>query len=233
MATTGPAPERGGGRRLADASASVLVAAGIRKDYGDRTALRGVDLRLGRGEIVVLFGANGAGKTTLLRILAGLTRPDAGQVSIAGRRMSGRGAGAARRLVAFAGHQTLLYNDLTARENLAFYARLYGIKNADRHIGPALERAGLADRGGSPGAYSVARDAEAAGIGAGHSPRAAGSAAGRAGVGLGRGVGCRAGRAAARMGGRRQDGAADHAQRGNWTRLGPPGAAAVRGKAGR
>ena len=145
MATTGPASERGH-RRLADASASVLVAAGIRKDYGDRTALRGVDLRLEPGEIVVLFGANGAGKTTLLRILAGLTRPDAGQVSIAGRRMSGRGAGAARRLVGFAGHQTLLYNDLTARENLAFYARLYGIKNADRRIGPALERAGLADR---------------------------------------------------------------------------------------
>jgi len=143
LATTGPASE-GGGRRLADASASVLVAAGIRKDYGDRTALRGVDLRLERGEIVVLFGANGAGKTTLLRILAGLTRPDAGQVSIVGRRMSGRGG--ARRLVGFAGHQTLLYNDLTARENLAFYARLYGIKDADRRIGPALERAGLADR---------------------------------------------------------------------------------------
>ena len=89
----------------ADSSPAALVAAGIRKDYGDRAVLRGVDLEVGWGEIAVLFGANGAGKTTLLRILAGLTRADDGTAHIAGRRMHGRG-NRARRLVGFAGHQT-------------------------------------------------------------------------------------------------------------------------------
>ena len=123
-----------------------IAAAGIRKDYGDRAVLRGVDLTLGWGEIAVLFGANGAGKTTLLRILAGLTRPDAGAVRLAGRPMHRRG-NAARRLVGFAGHRTMLYDDLTCRENLAFYARLYGIRNANRRIDDALAQLNLSDRG--------------------------------------------------------------------------------------
>ena len=129
----------------ADSSPAALVAAGIRKDYGDRAVLRGVDLEVGWGEIAVLFGANGAGKTTLLRILAGLTRADDGTAHIAGRRMHGRG-NRARRLVGFAGHQTMLYNDLTCRENLAFYARLYGIRDAGSRIGQVLERVRLSDR---------------------------------------------------------------------------------------
>ena len=129
----------------ADSSPAALVATGIRKDYGDRAVLRGVDLEVGWGEIAVLFGANGAGKTTLLRILAGLTRADDGTAHIAGRRMHGRG-NRARRLVGFAGHQTMLYNDLTCRENLAFYARLYGIREAGSRIGQVLERVRLSDR---------------------------------------------------------------------------------------
>ncbi len=130
---------------LPDAGGSAIAAAGIRKDYGDRAALRGVDLTVGWGEIAVLFGANGAGKTTLLRILAGLTRADDGTAHIAGRPMHGRG-NRARRLVGFAGHQTMLYNDLTCRENLAFYARLYGIRDADGRIAQVLEQASLSDR---------------------------------------------------------------------------------------
>ena len=126
-------------------NAGAIVASGIRKDYGDRAALRGVDLSVGWGEIAVLFGANGAGKTTLLRILAGLTRADAGTTHIAGRPMHGRG-NRARRLVGFAGHQTMLYNDLTCRENLQFYARLYGIRDSVGRIAQALEQARLSDR---------------------------------------------------------------------------------------
>ena len=122
-----------------------IAAAGIRKDYGDRAVLRGVDLTVGWGEIAVLFGANGAGKTTLLRILAGLTRADAGVVHVAGRPMRRRG-NRARRLVGFAGHQTMLYNDLTCRENLAFYARLYGIQDAGRRIDRTLTQVNLSDR---------------------------------------------------------------------------------------
>ena len=130
---------------LPDAGGPAIAAAGVRKDYGDRAVLRGVDLTVGWGEIAVLFGANGAGKTTLLRILAGLTRADAGTMHIAGRPMHRRG-NRARRLVGFAGHQTMLYNDLTCRENLAFYARLYGIRDAGRRIEEVLEQATLSDR---------------------------------------------------------------------------------------
>ena len=128
-----------------DAAVPAIAAAGIRKDYGDRAALRGVDLSIGWGEIAVLFGANGAGKTTLLRILAGLTRADDGTVHLAGRPMHRRG-GRARRLVGFAGHQTLLYNDLTCRENLEFYAKLYGISGAKDRIEQVLAQMNLSDR---------------------------------------------------------------------------------------
>ena len=128
-----------------DDSAGAIVAAGIRKDYGDRAVLRGADLTVGWGEVAVLFGANGAGKTTLLRILAGLTRADGGTARIAGRPMHGRG-NRARRLVGFAGHQTMLYNDLTCRENLEFYARLYGIRDVSGRIERVLEQASLSDR---------------------------------------------------------------------------------------
>ena len=130
---------------LPDDGGPAIAGAGIRKDYGDRAVLRGVDLTVGWGEIAVLFGANGAGKTTLLRILAGLTRADAGTTHIAGRPMHRRG-NRARRLVGFAGHQTMLYNDLTCRENLAFYARLYGIRDAGGRIDEVLEQATLSDR---------------------------------------------------------------------------------------
>ena len=130
---------------LPDAGGSAIAAAGIRKDYGDRAVLRGVDLTVGWGEVAVLFGANGAGKTTLLRILSGLTRADGGNARIAGRPVHGRG-NRARRLVGFAGHQTMLYNDLTCRENLEFYAMLYGIRDANGRIGQVLEQANLSDR---------------------------------------------------------------------------------------
>lgn len=122
-----------------------IQVAGLGKDYGDRRVLYGLDLRLEWGEIAALFGANGAGKTTLLRILAGLARPDAGRIVIAGRPLSRRND-AARRLVGFAGHETMLYSDLTGAENLAFYARLYGIRQPTGRIREVLERVGLADR---------------------------------------------------------------------------------------
>lgn len=123
-----------------------LLLAGVRKDYGDRAVLRGVNLQLPRGEVAALFGDNGAGKTTLLRIAAGLTRPDAGEVRIGGRRAHRRGGGAARRLVGFAGHQPLLYNDLSCRENLLFYARLHRVRDAPGRIAAALAQVNLSER---------------------------------------------------------------------------------------
>ncbi len=122
-----------------------ISAAGLRKDYGDRSVLRGVDISVPWGQTAVLFGPNGAGKTTLLRILAGLSRPDAGDTHIAGFQMR-RSGGRARTLVGFVGHQTLLYSDLTCRENLVFYAKLYGVEDSAHRIGRVLERLNLADR---------------------------------------------------------------------------------------
>ena len=130
----------------ASADSSAISAVGLRKDYGDRTVLRGVDVSVSWGQTAVLFGPNGAGKTTLLRTLAGLSRPDAGDVHIAGLRMR-RSGGRARTLVGFVGHQTLLYSDLTCRENLAFYAKLYGIDRPASRIDDVLDRLNLADRG--------------------------------------------------------------------------------------
>ena len=129
----------------ASPSPSAIAAVGLRKDYGDRGVLRGVDLSVSWGQTAVLFGPNGAGKTTLLRILAGLSRPDAGEIQIAGLRMR-RSGGWARTLVGFVGHQTLLYNDLTCRENLDFYAKLYGVDRPQPRIDSVLGRLNLTDR---------------------------------------------------------------------------------------
>ena len=131
----------------ASAGPLAISAVGLRKDYGDRSVLRSVDVSVPWGETAVLFGPNGAGKTTLLRILAGLARADAGEVQIAGLRMR-RSGGRARTLLGFVGHQTLLYSDLTCRENLVFYAKLYGVDRPASRIDSVLDQLNLADRAG-------------------------------------------------------------------------------------
>ena len=129
----------------ARAGPSAISAVGLRKDYGDRSVLRGVDVSVPWGQTAALFGPNGAGKTTLLRILAGLSRADAGEIRIAGLRMR-RSGGRARTLVGFVGHQTMLYSDLTCRENLVFYAKLYGVDRPQTRIDSVLDQLNLADR---------------------------------------------------------------------------------------
>ena len=108
-------------------------------------ALRGVDLDIRSGEFVTIVGPNGAGKTTLLRILATLSRPTHGHVSIAGHTLP-RGADEARRQIGLLSHQPLLYGDLTAEENLRFYGRMYGVPNLSSRIGEVLELVGLTAR---------------------------------------------------------------------------------------
>lgn len=114
----------------------------LTKSFGPRTALAGVDLSIGQGEFVTLVGPNGAGKTTLLRILATLTRPTSGTVRIAGHDPSREGRDARRR-IGFLSHRTILYDDLTAEQNLRFYARLYDLSDADDRIDDLLEHVGL------------------------------------------------------------------------------------------
>jgi heme ABC exporter ATP-binding subunit CcmA len=104
-------------------------------------ALTGVDLDVAEREIVLLSGANGAGKTTLLRLLAGLVPLYSGEAMVLGHDLA-VDRRAARRELAFVGHETFCYDDLTARENLRFAARASGGSGAAAD--DALERVGLA-----------------------------------------------------------------------------------------
>lgn len=107
-------------------STPLVVARGVEKRFGRAAALRGVDLTAAPGETLGLLGPNGAGKSTFLRLVAGLARPSAGEVTVAGEPA---GRPAARRHIGLVSHATFLYPDLTARENLVFTARCHGVSN--------------------------------------------------------------------------------------------------------
>jgi heme exporter protein A len=122
-----------------------LEVRGLKKSFGFKPVLRGIDLVLGRGEGMALLGANGTGKTTLLRVLAGLVKPSAGSVCIDGLDIV-RDAQQIRRLIGFVGHQPYLYEELTALENLLFFGRMYGVDNIRERASALLERVGLVRR---------------------------------------------------------------------------------------
>src|SRR6476661_911579 len=124
---------------------SLLEARGLQRSFGQARILRGLDLSLSPGEALAVIGPNGAGKTTLLRLLAGLLRPTAGEIRVLGHRL-GRGSDGPRGAVGLLSHQSLLYDDLTLRENLAFAARLYSLDQPNRVADTALEAAGLSNR---------------------------------------------------------------------------------------
>jgi heme ABC exporter ATP-binding subunit CcmA len=115
-----------------------LEAEGISKFFGDLAALRDVRLGIEPGDSVLLYGPNGAGKTTLLRILAALARPSEGYVSFAGHRLT-EDSQAAKAAIGFVSHATFLYAELTGRENLRFYGRLFGLRNLESRIDRALD----------------------------------------------------------------------------------------------
>jgi len=129
----------------ASAGDPYLNIAGLKKSFGLKPVLRGIDLTLLRGERLALMGANGAGKTTLLRILAALTQPTAGNVTIDGLDVA-RDAQQVRRLVGFVGHQPYLYDELTALENLLFFGKMYSVKDARARAFMLLQRVGLEKR---------------------------------------------------------------------------------------
>jgi heme exporter protein A len=124
-----------------------LSLAGLRRDYGERTALAGVSLQLGAGQTLVVLGANGAGKTTLLRILGTLLRPSGGKVRVLGCELP-REAWKLRGRIGYLGHEPLLYRDLSGRENLRFHARLHGIGRgeAEERIEELLPAVGMERR---------------------------------------------------------------------------------------
>lgn len=133
---------------LSPSGSPVVEASGLRRDFGRRRAVDGVDLMLGAGECVALFGPNGAGKTTLLKLLAGLLAPTDGSVRVLGR--VPRGDSAARGNVGLISHQSMLYRALTALENVEFAARLYGLPKPRSAAVEALERLRVADRANVP-----------------------------------------------------------------------------------
>ena len=126
-------------------SAPYLEIKGLKKSYNLKPILRDIDIELDQGQCMALLGANGAGKTTLLRILACLTKPEAGSGRIGGMDIW-HDAQQIRRLVGFAGHQPNLYNELTAMENLLFFGRMYSVKQVRERATTLLQRLGLGRR---------------------------------------------------------------------------------------
>ncbi len=115
------------------------------KRFGLKTVLKGMDFSVEDGEFVALIGPNGAGKSTFLRILASLTRPTMGTVSVAGFSLPKEAADVRRRL-GVVSHQPLLYVDLTAEENLKFYGRMYNLSKLATRIDEVLKMVGLTQR---------------------------------------------------------------------------------------
>jgi len=118
---------------------------GLHKSFGDWPVLWDLNLTVGWGEVLALFGANGSGKTTLLRILSTQARPEAGTVLVAGYHHR-RHAQAVRRHIGVVGHSSFLYEGLTCRENLMFYGRLFRIKDIRQRVEAVLSTVGLSRR---------------------------------------------------------------------------------------
>jgi heme exporter protein A len=115
----------------------------IDKRYGGRYALRRVSLEVAAGECIVLAGRNGSGKTTLLRIAARLVRPSSGRLSFSA---AGSDASVVAQSVGFVAHATMVYDDLTAGENLLLFARLQGVARPVPRVEELLRDVGLFDR---------------------------------------------------------------------------------------
>jgi heme exporter protein A len=126
-------------------SPDVIRARGLEKRYGDKRALRSVEFDVPDAGFLVVTGPNGSGKTTLLRLCAGLAVPTAGELSVTHHRAA----------VGFLAHESLVYRELTALENLDLYGRLYRVPERRERIGMLLERFGLWDaRHERAGSYS-------------------------------------------------------------------------------
>jgi heme exporter protein A len=123
----------------------VIHAAKLVKAFGRRPVLRGVDLEVPAGQSVALFGPNGAGKTTLIRIIAGLSKLTSGRVLLGGQDVQKAGP-ALRRYIGFVSHNPLVYDNLTAEENLLFFGRMYETPELPTRIAQVLEQVGLTGR---------------------------------------------------------------------------------------
>jgi heme exporter protein A len=129
-----------------------LTFTDVSRHFGRRRVLNKVSFRCEAGQIVALLGANGAGKSTLLGIAATLLGPSSGRIEY-GETMSASGA-QLRARIGVLGHDLFIYPELSAAENLAFFARAYGVPDVGRAVSDALDRAGLAQRDDPAGTFS-------------------------------------------------------------------------------
>jgi ABC-2 type transport system ATP-binding protein len=129
----------------------VIDVSGLRKRFGDNEALKGISFVVRPGEIYGLLGPNGAGKSTTIGILCGLVRPDAGQASLNGIDIARRPVDA-RRVLGVVPQEVALYTEFSARDNLTFFGKLYGLSGAalTAAIDRVLQRVGLAERAKEP-----------------------------------------------------------------------------------
>ena len=114
-------------------SAGAIEVRGLTKSFGERYALRGIDLSVSRGEHLVIFGPNGAGKTTLVKIMSTLVKPTSGSVWLNGSDIRDKPA-QIRRQISLVSHETFLYDDLTVYENLKFYGKMYDVPDLETKI---------------------------------------------------------------------------------------------------
>jgi ABC-2 type transport system ATP-binding protein len=128
---------------------SVLECRGLRRRFGEIQAVDGVSFHIGPGETYGLLGPNGAGKTTAISMIAGLLGRDEGDVIVSGQPMTTRSTGL-RASIGYVPQDLAIYPDLSGRENLVFFARLYGMSNSEAksRANEVLGTIGLSDRGG-------------------------------------------------------------------------------------
>jgi heme ABC exporter ATP-binding subunit CcmA len=122
-----------------------IDAEGVTKSFGQKPALRGIELKVKRGEFLAVFGPNGAGKTTLIKLLSSLSKPDSGRILVEGLDIRNN-AVEVRRSIGTVTHQTFLYDSLTAHENLKFYGRMFAVPRLEERIQEVIAQVGLTSR---------------------------------------------------------------------------------------
>ena len=126
-------------------SEKILVAKDITKSFGHFQVLNGINLAIERGDRYILFGSNGAGKTTLVKILSTILPADSGELTLFGKKIERRSKDI-KTMIGFMSHEPYLYNELSAWENLNFYASLYSVKDKKERVESLLKEVGLYHR---------------------------------------------------------------------------------------
>ncbi len=127
---------------MTETQSTVIAVTGLTKTFGNLYALRNLSFSLNKGEFLTIFGPNGAGKTTLIRILSTITKASSGEIKIADLPFEDDSE-KIRRQIGVIAHQTFLYENLTAEENLRFYGKLYDVENLSKKIDTILSEVGL------------------------------------------------------------------------------------------